>query len=440
MKAFFSKHKKLILGLLFTALCLFIWRVGVHIRLPFVEYPKTDANGNIFGFLDIFTGGALQNFSIVALGISPYINSSIIVQLLQMDIIPAFKEWAEEGEAGKEKLNRWTRYIALFLAFVEGLALIVGYRVSYGFTYFQYIPNAEYDIFTYVYMALVLTAGTAFVLWLSDQMTVKGVGNGASMFIVAGIVASLPSMMTSLWKYFLSTDKDAKFAVDGVLQWYGILYYILVLILFIAIIVGVVYMEGLQRKIPIQYANRPAQAKMSGAQDSNIPLKINSASVIPVIFASTILSIPTTIINFIEQSGTKISEWWSICFSYTKPIGFAIYVILIFVFSFFYSFMQIDPDKISDNLKKQNAYIPGVKPGEATAQYISKVLFKITLLGATYLAVLASIPMLVGVIFKDLPASVQIGGTSIMIVVGVAIETWKQIKTSSQSQEYHGFM
>ena len=439
MKAFFSKHKKLILGILFTALCILIWRIGVHIQLPFVEYNVSSSDESIFGFLDIFSGGALQSFSIVALGISPYINASIIIQLLQMDIVPQFKEWAEEGEAGKEKLNRWTRYIALLLAFVEGLALIVGYQVSYGYNFFEFVPNTEFTLFTYVYMALIVTAGTAFMLWLADQVTVHGVGNGASMFIVVGIIASFETMIGSLKTYFLD-PATSKYALDGVLTWKNIVFFILVLILFIAIIIGVVFMEGLQRKIPIQYANRPAQSKLLGAQDSNIPLKLNSASVIPVIFASTLLSFPTTIINFIEQSGKTISEWWTIVFSYQKPIGFAIYVILIFVFSFFYSFMQINPDKISDNLKKQNAYIPGVKPGEATAQYISKVLFKITLLGATYLTVLAALPMLVGLIFTDLPASVQIGGTSLMIVVGVAVETYKQIKTASQSQEYHGFM
>ena len=439
MKAFFSKHKKLILGILFTALCILIWRIGVHIQLPFVEYNVSSSDESIFGFLDIFSGGALQSFSIVALGISPYINACIIIQLLQIDFVPQFKEWAEEGEAGKEKLNRWTRYIALLLAFVEGLALIVGYQVSYGYNFFEFVPNTEFTLFTYVYMALIVTAGTAFMLWLADQVTVHGVGNGASMFIVVGIIASFETMIGSLKTYFLD-PATSKYALDGVLTWKNIVFFILVLILFIAIIIGVVFMEGLQRKIPIQYANRPAQSKLLGAQDSNIPLKLNSASVIPVIFASTLLSFPTTIINFIEQSGKTISEWWTIVFSYQKPIGFAIYVILIFVFSFFYSFMQINPDKISDNLKKQNAYIPGVKPGEATAQYISKVLFKITLLGATYLTVLAALPMLVGLIFTDLPASVQIGGTSLMIVVGVAIETYKQIKTASQSKEYHGFM
>lgn len=436
-----SKNKKLILMILFTALCLIIWRIGVHIRLPFIEYNPEAQGDSIFGFLDIFTGGALSQFSVVALGISPYITSSIIVQLLQMDIIPQFKEWAEEGEAGKEKLNRWTRYIALFLAFVQALALIIGFEVSYGYQYFQYIPNTEYNIFTYIYISLVLTAGTAFILWLSDQISMRGVGSGASIMIVAGIIASFPSMMVALWQYFIKgTTFRVENLADGALLWKGPFFYGLMLVLFIVIIIGVVWMEGLQRKIPIQYANRPAAAKIRGAQDSNIPIKLNSASVIPVIFASTLLSLPMTVINFLSQSGKTVSIWWECVFNYQKPIGFAIYMILIFVFAFFYSFLQIDPDKMADNLKKQNAYIPGVKPGEATAQYISKVLFKVTLLGATYLAILAALPIVTTLFFKDLPASVQIGGTGLMIVVGVALETIKQMKTTVQSQEYKGFI
>lgn len=443
MKKFFSK--KVVLGILFTALCLLVWRIGIHIPAPFLDYTRETTDSNIFGFLDIFTGGALSQFSVVALGVSPYITSSIVVQLLQMDIIPQFKEWAEEGEAGKEKLNRWTRYIALFLAFVQALALIIGFKVSYGYNYLEYIPNVDYNIFTYIYMAIVLTAGTAFVLWLADQITMRGVGSGTSIMIVAGIVASFPSMIVSMVKYFITgEDYGYKFrvgnAADGALKWQGPFFFVLMLLFFILIVVGVVWMEGLQRKIPIQYANRPAAAKLRGAQDSNIPIKLNTASVIPVIFASTLLSLPMTLINFLQQGGNEINQWWDCIFNYQKPIGFAIYMILIFVFAFFYSFLQIDPDKMADNLKKQNAYIPGIKPGEATAQHISKVLFKVTLLGATYLAVLAALPIIVSAIFTDLPSSVQIGGTSLMIVVGVAIETVKQMQTTSQSQEYRGFI
>ena len=447
---FFKKYKSIILSILFTLLCLFVWRFASHLQLPLLNYkPQPSGDDNIFGFLDMFSGGALSSFSIVALGISPYITASIVVQLLQMDIIPQFKEWSEEGEAGKEKLNRWTRYIALFLAFVQGLALIIGYEAQYGTTYFKYIQDAEYNIFTYVYIAIVITAGTAFVLWLADQITMKGIGNGSSLLIVAGIVASFPTMFDAMWKFFITGEYSNYYwneanKAGGATNAWGIILYILMVVFFILIVVGVIWMEGLVRKIPIQYSNRPAAAKLVGNQDSNMPIKLNSASVIPVIFASTLLSLPMTVIGFLENNVDFNTDWLEMIFNYQKPIGYAIYIILIFVFAFFYSFLQIDPDKVSDNLKKNNAYIPGVKPGEATAQFISKTLFKTTLLGATYLSVLASLPIIVSWCFagvgQGLPSSIQIGGTSLMIVVGIALETVKQIKTQAQSKEYKGFL
>lgn len=431
MKKFFSNNKKLIYMLLFTAFALLVWRLGVKIKVPLFDV-SADASGSndLFGFLDIFTGGALSQFSILALGISPYITSSIVVQLLQMDIIPQFKEWSEEGEAGKAKLNQWTRYIALFLAFVQSLALIIGIKNSYANLYFEELLVSELNAFSYLYMALVMTAGTAFVMWLADQITLHGIGNGGSMMIVAGIVAGLPSMFVSLYNEFVVGTTEAP--ATG----WSIAKFFIIIALFLVIIIAIIWMEGLQRKIPIQYANRPAAAALRGRQDSNVPLKLNSASVIPVIFASTLLSVPLTIINFTSVDTT----WWEMIFSYQKPIGFALYIILIFLFSFFYSFLQINPEQMAENLKKQNAYIPGVKPGEDTAAYISKVLFKVTLLGATYLAVIASLPMIITLVFGITSSDVSVAGTSIMIVVGVAIETAKQIKNQVQSQEYHGFM
>ena len=441
MKKFFGKYKKLIGMILFTALGLLIWQIGLNIQFPFVG-----SNSSIidFGFLDVFTGGGLSSLSILSLGISPYITASIVVEMLQLDVVPQFKEWADEGEEGREKLNRWTRYIALFIAFVQALATILGYKAYENSGYAFFYNQGSLNAFTYIYIALVITAGTAFTMWLADQITMHGIGNGSSMLITAGILVSLPKMLVELGKYFLSKDpnENPNYLIKETLtiKWQGIVLFIVLLLVFLGIIVGVVWMEGLQRKIPIQYANRPAAAKLRGAQDSNIPIKLNTASVIPVIFASTLLSLPMTLINFLQQSGKEINQWWDCVFNYQKPIGFAIYMILIFVFAFFYSFLQIDPDKMADNLKKQNAYIPGIKPGEATAQHISKVLFKVTLLGATYLAILAALPIIVSAVFPDLPSSVQIGGTSLMIVVGVAIETVKQMQTTSQSQEYRGFI
>jgi preprotein translocase subunit SecY len=438
MKKFFSKNKKLICMLLFTAFALLVWRLGVKIKVPLFSLDAEASNAtNLFGFLDIFTGGALSQFSILALGISPYITASIVIQLLQMDIVPQFKEWAEEGEAGKAKLNQWTRYLALFLAFVQSLALIIGIRNSSANFYFEDLID-NFGPFTYVYMSLVMTAGTAFVMWLADQITLHGVGNGGSMMIVAGIVAGLPAMFVNLYNEFIVNGmaEAVKAGESGV---WSIVKFCVIVLVFLVIIVAIVWMEGLQRKIPVQYANRPAAAALRGKQDSNVPLKLNSASVIPVIFASTLLSVPLTVISFINSDATWLT-WLKAIFNHQQPIGFALYIILIFLFSFFYSFLQINPEKMAENLKKQNAYIPGVKPGEDTAAYISKVLFKVTLLGATYLAIIASIPMIVTLVFNITSSDVSVLGTSIMIVVGVAIETAKQIKTQVQSQEYHGFM
>ena len=454
---FFKKYKSIILSILFTLLCLFVWRFASHLQLPLLNYkPQPSGDDNIFGFLDMFSGGALSSFSIVALGISPYITASIVVQLLQMDIIPQFKEWSEEGEAGKEKLNRWTRYIALFLAFVQGLALIIGYEAQYGTTYFKYIQDAEYNIFTYVYIAIVITAGTAFVLWLADQITMKGIGNGSSLLIVAGIVASFPTMFDAMWKFFITGEYSNYYwneanKAGGATNAWGIILYILMVVFFILIVVGVIWMEGLVRKIPIQYSNRPAAAKLVGNQDSNMPIKLNSASVIPVIFASTLMSLPATIIQITQVNTTSgIGKWLSQIFLTTSTdattgnvtinvMGFLLYIMLIVVFSFFYSFLQLNPEKMSENLQKQNAYVPGVRPGEETTGYISRVLFKMTVVGATYLTIVAILPIVMTVIF-DLPASAQIGGTSLIIVVGVAIESWKQLKQAKQEKQYRGFI
>lgn len=426
MAKWLSKNKKLMLMILFTLGALLVWRFGTKITVPLfsVKNLGTSDSSNIFGFLDIFTGGALSQFSILALGISPYITSSIVVELLKMDIIPQFKEWSEEGEAGRAKLSQWTRYIALMLAFAQSITVIIGVGHSSESLYFE--PLIDMNAFTYLYMALVMTAGTAFVMWLADQISLHGIGNGGSMIIVAGIVSQLPSMFTELATQFLGDERTT----------WTIIQFVIICLLFVGIIVAVVWFEGIHRHIPVQYANRPSAYRLIGKQDSPLSIKLNSASVIPVIFASTILSIPLTIVNFV---GVKDATWWNIIFSTNKPIGFVIYILLIFVFSFFYSFLQIDPDKVADNLKKQNAYVPGYKPGEETADFLSRVLFKVTLLGATYLAVLASLPIIISWIF-GLGASVSIGGTSIMIVVGVAIETAKQIKQESEKQDVHGFL
>lgn len=424
------KNKKLWLGILYTVAILLVYRLGYFIQLPYIRYDNVqalyDSGQSMFGFLDIFSGGALSNFAIVALGVSPYITASIVVQLLQMDIVPVLKEWSEEGETGKQKLNTLTRYLSIGLAFVQAMTLVVGVTVSYNGLFFG--VGTPTGAMTYIYLSLVMTAGTGFVLWIADRITKKGVGNGTSLMIVVGIIASYPDMINDLMQqYILDESAGTK----------GIFIFIGVILLMLLIILGVVFMEAAQRKVPIQYSNRPSSAALMGRNESNIPIKLNSASVIPVIFASTLMSLPTTISNFLGD-GTAKSILTAI-FSTTKPIGFTLYMVLIVVFTFFYSFLQMSPDQMADNLQKQNAYVPGIRPGDETAAYFSRVLFKINVVGAIYLCILAALPIIMTWIF-DLPSSVQVGGTGLIIVVGVAVETAKQIKTSTQEKQYRGFL
>lgn len=428
------KNKSVMKKIGFTLFAFFVYKAATYIHIPYINPLEIaqffdQADSSFLGMANAFTGNALKNYSVIALGIGPYITASIVVQLLQMDIVPFLKEWAEEGETGKQKINQLTRYLAIALAFIQALAMTYGFRLT-GDSIFGFLPF-EPNFVTYTYLAIVMTAGSAFLLWLADQITLKGVGNGTSMIIVAGIVSGMPGMVVSLIDGYI-TAPGSDWASYGV--------FALVMFLYVVVIFGVTIMQSANRKIPIQYSNRPTSAKFQGKNDSNIPLKINSAGVIPVIFAVTLLSLPATMLNFLPNlQASTLGTWMSEMFTYQRPLGYAIYVILIFVFALFYSFVQINPDKIAKNLQKQNAYVPGVRPGVDTENYISKLLFKITLIGATYLVVIASLPIFASMIF-NLPSYVQIGGTSLLIVVGVAIETTKQIKTDSQDQKYSGFI
>jgi preprotein translocase subunit SecY len=428
------KNKDVMRKILFTFLAFLIYKAATYIHIPLIN-PEIitsffdSADSGVLGIANAFTGNALKNYSIIALGIGPYITASIVTQLLQMDIVPLLKEWAEEGESGKQKMNQLNRYLAIGLAFVQALAMTYGFRLT-GDSIFD-IGVTNVTFVTYTYLAIVMTAGTAFLLWLSDQITMHGIGNGTSMIIVAGIVSGFPGMISSMIEGYITIDTAG---------WQSYMIFALVMVIYIAVIFFVTVMQSSVRKIPIQYSNRPAASKFQGRHDSNIPIKINSAGVIPVIFAVTLLSIPLTVLNFLpEVSSSAVGTWLSELFSYQRPLGYTLYVVLIFVFAFFYSFVQINPEKVADNLQKQNAYIPGVRPGVETENYISRTLFKVTIIGATYLVLIASLPIFASMIF-DLPSYVQVGGTSLLIVVGVAIETTKQIKTQTQEQNYSGFI
>jgi preprotein translocase subunit SecY len=425
------------LRLAFTLGILLVVRIASFITVPLFETSAIENfmrdSGNFVAILNNFSGQALGRFSIMALGISPYITASIAVQLLQM-VLPSFKELSEQGETGKAKLNKITRYMAIVLAFIQGLALIIGLSVAGSVLDSSLEASLVGNVFIrymlYIYMALVITAGTALAIWLGDLITKKGVGNGTSMLIVAGIVTSIPPMMTTLWTKYIS----------GRTSGWDIVFFAIIMLLYFGILFGVVYMQIATRKIPVQYANR------QGKSDSNIPMKINSAGVIPVIFAQTILSIPLTFMGFVNLDGASqftvtLVRWLNSIFNYQEPIGFMMYVFLIVVFSFFYSFLTINPEKIADNLSKSNAYVPGIRPGQETKDFIAKLLFKITVIGTVYLVVLAVLPVLTSIVFGftgNEAQAITLGGTSLLIIVGVAIETTQQVETDASQTEYSG--
>jgi preprotein translocase subunit SecY len=426
-------NKKVMLRLLFTLGILLAVRVLSYITIPLFDTDQItrfiNSSGSFIAILNNFSGQALERFSILALGISPYITASIAIQLLQM-VIPSFKEWSEQGETGKRRLNQVTRYIAIGLAFVQGFALILGISVNGS----VFIPSIEASVISnfryvfYIYMALVIAGGTAIAIFFADLITKKGIGNGTSILIVAGIVTSLPSMWTTLWNKYIEAPVNDTFL--------NYVWFVLIILIYIGVLLGVVYMQAATRKIPVQYANR------QGKSDSNIPMKINSSGVIPVIFAQTILSIPLTIIGLSgSTSSGGFVGWIQSIFGYQEPIGFILYVLLIIVYSFFYAFLMVNPNKIAENLSKGNAYIPGVRPGEDTKDYVAKLLFKITVIGTTYLVILAIMPILTSIIFgfNATEASViTLGGTSLLIIVGVAVQTTEQLETDAKQETYAG--
>ena len=400
-----------------------VYRLGSYIPVPTINTSVLEASAQtpMLGFFDTLSGGALKRFSLFAMSISPYITASIVIQLLQMDVVPILSEWAKEGETGKRKLNQLTRYVTLVLAFVQAIAMSIGFDLGY-----QGILLESHSVITYLYIALTMTAGTAVMIFLADQITSKGIGNGTSMIIVAGILSRVPYMLNDLYTKYL-----VNITVSNVLA------FISVLALLALTIIAVIYLQSATRKLPIQYANRHNSAQLSGRKDSFIPLKLNSAGVIPVIFAASLVSLPLTVVNFLPESG--VTNVIKAIFNYQQPIGFILYVVLIVAFTYFYAFVQVSPEKVAENLKKQGSYIPGVRPGVDTEEYLSKVLSRITFIGAIYLVVIAGLPIVFGAI-TDLPSSVEIGGTSLLIVVGVAIETAKQIQTKTMDQKYKGFI
>ncbi len=395
----------------FTFFALFVFKLGTAIVVPGIDKSSLGTNNlGILELMNMMGGGALEQFSIFALGVTPYITASIIIQLLSMDIIPYLAELNKQGGTGRAKLNQITRYVGIALAFIQG------YMFSFAF-----ISNGT--AVDYLTFALFLTAGTSLLLWIGDQITAKGIGNGVSLIIMAGIIATLPSMFVTAWESFVTTGSTQVIAL-------GVTKFILFVLIYIAIILGVVYVESAERRIAIQYANKSNSVV---SKQNYIPFKLNSAGVIPVIFASALISIPGLLQNFIKNESFTL--FVNKYLTTDSVVGFLIYIVCIFGFSYFYTFLQLKPKELSENLSKNGGFIPGIRPGEETTTYIKNVLKRITTVGALSLSAIAALPIIFGAI-SGLPSNVRIGGTGLLIVVGVALETYRKLDSELVTRKF----
>ena len=412
--------------MLYTILMLVVFRLGSFIPVPGInaEMIKEMMGGfgeGIQGLINNFSGGALERASIFAMSITPYINASIILQLLTV-AIPALERLAKEGEEGRKKIASYTRYVTVVLAFIQATGLYFSLRGA----------MSESGVFAYLMVTFTFTAGTAFLMWLGEEITDKGIGNGISMLIVIGIVSRGPQMIQAI---------KAMVEQSGGVTIQSAATVIAILVISIVAIGAVVLMNEAERKIPVQYAKRVVGRKAYGGQSTHIPLKVIMAGVMPIIFAVSIMSFPKTISMFIHgQNSPADGVWGAILrwFTETHPFYIICYFLLILFFTYFYTAIQFNPIEIANNMKKNGGFIPGIRPGKPTSDYISKVLSKVTLLGAFFLAIIAIFPILLA--FVPSLSGISIGGTSLLIVVGVALETVKQIESQMLTRHYKGFL
>ena len=429
------KNKEIMGRIVFTIMILFIFRLGAQVTVPGVTIPDTSVlnnylNGNnALSLMNLLGGGTLQRFSIFALGVSPYITAQIIVQLLSTDVLPALTELKRQGQYGRKKIEMATRYLTLMLGAVQAYGIIKTMQAS------DYISfaTADIEVLTYIYIIVVLLAGTMLVMWLGDQISTKGIGNGISMIIFAGIVSSLPSQMTGAWNMWCNPYIQARGEGETIA---GIFQFLLYVFAYLLIIAFVTFIELSKRKIPVQHSGKGGGQTQSMARASFLPIKINSAGVIPVIFASSILMAPSVIMAFVDSENGANAPWLGIFSTSTlfdnggwyMPWGLIIYIILIVAFSFFYANLQINPQQLAENFQKNGSYIPGIRPGNETERYVRKVLNRITVIGAIALAFIAALPpvlTMTGVFGGN--QSLALGGTGLIIVVGVALELNSQI-------------
>ena len=422
------KVKQVRSKILFTIFIVFVFRIGTSITVPWVNANSLNALSGLsfLNMLSLVSGNAMKNFSVFALGVSPYITASIVVQLLQMDLLPKFVEWGKQGEVGRRKLNQATRYIALVLAFVQSVGITAGFNALSGAKLLT-VPLTPQ---VFLVIGGILTAGSMIVTWLGEQITDKGYGNGVSMIIFAGIVASIPDMVKGIYvDYFVNVPSSRLTS--------SLIFVAILIIAVLLIVYFTTYVEQAKYKIPIQYT-KVAQGAPSS---SYFPLKINPAGVIPVIFASSITAAPAAILQFVSASGLNW-EWVKTAqelVSTSTPTGVALYALLIILFTFFYTFVQINPEKAAENLQKSGAYIHGVRPGKGTEEYMSKLLRRLATVGSIFLGVISILPIVAKDLF-GLSEVVAFGGTSLLIIISTGIEGIKQLEGYLLKRKYVGFL
>ena len=422
------KVKQVRSKILFTIFIVLVFRIGTSITVPGVNANSLNALSGLsfLNMLSLVSGNAMKNFSVFALGVSPYITASIVVQLLQMDLLPKFVEWGKQGEVGRRKLNQATRYIALVLAFVQSVGITAGFNALSGAKLLT-VPLTPQ---VFLVIGAILTAGSMIVTWLGEQITDKGYGNGVSMIIFAGIVASIPDMVKGIYvDYFVNVPSSRLTS--------SLIFVAILIVAVLLIVYFTTYVEQAKYKIPIQYT-KVAQGAPSS---SYLPLKINPAGVIPVIFASSITAAPAAILQFVSASGLNW-EWVKtaqVLLSTSTPTGVALYALLIILFTFFYTFVQINPEKAAENLQKSGAYIHGVRPGKGTEEYMSKLLRRLATVGSLFLGVISILPIVAKDLF-GLSEVVAFGGTSLLIIISTGIEGIKQLEGYLLKRKYVGFL
>ncbi len=400
----------------FTLVMFIVFRAGIHIPVPGVDASVIESlftSGSLFGLLDLFAGGALSKFSIFAMSITPYINSSIIMQLLTA-VVPVFEQWSKDGEDGRKKIAMVTRYGTVLLGFIQAFGMAYALRANQAL-----IDNSFLSV---IMISIILTAGTCFLMWLGEQITAHGIGNGISLIIFAGIVARFPEGFVTIYQYLKV----------GTINVFQAALFVLIAVAMVVIVIAVT--QG-QRKIPIQYAKRMVGRKMYGGHSTFLPLKVNQAGVIPIIFASSVLMFPVTLAQFVQVDWVKsLAEY----FTWGTPIQTVLYAILIVFFTYFYTAISINITDMADNMKKYGGFIPGIRPGKPTADYVDRVLTRITMAGSVFLAFVAILPNFIGGLTGI--QGVYFGGTALLIVVGVALDTMKQIESLVLTRHYQGFV